>query len=108
MVFSDRGKFHRFFPSFDEWGRGRKYEETPDRSGHTCPITSEVTNSYSRPARVRSESARQTRAARGATSLQYFSAVGGLHSFTEAVFFASLSLLRLVGSQHFYTLLTRL
>ena len=50
----------------------------------------------------------QTHAALGTASLQYFSAVGGLHSFTEAVFFASLSLLRLVGSQHFYTLLTRL
>ena len=87
---------------------GRKYEETSDRSGHSCPITSEVTNSYSRPARVRSESVSQTHAALGTASLQYFSAVGGLHSLTEAVFFASLSLLRLVGSQHFYTLLTRL
>ena len=33
-------------------------------------------------------------------SLQYFAAVSGLHSLTEAVNFASLTLLGLVGSQH--------
>ena len=49
---------------------------------------------------------RQTRSALCTASLQYFSAVGGLHSFTEAVYFASLALLRLIRSKHFSVLLT--
>ena len=49
---------------------------------------------------------RQTRSALCTASLQYFSAVGGLHSFTEAVYFASLALLRLIRSKHGSVLLT--
>jgi hypothetical protein len=39
------------------------------------------------------------------SSVQYFSAVGGLHSLSEAVLFKSLALLGLIGSKHFRYLL---
>ncbi len=42
----------------------------------------------------------ESRSTLGASSLQYFSAVGSRHSLTEAVFFASLSFLRLISSLH--------
>ena len=41
------------------------------------------------------------------SSLENVSAVGGLHSLTEAMLLFSLALLRLVGSKHFCFLLVR-
>ena len=41
----------------------------------------------------------------GASSLEYVSAVGCSHSLSETVFFLSLSLLRLIGSEHVLHLL---
>ena len=55
---------------------------------------------------VKTGSVRQTRTTFSTASLQNFSAVGGFHSFTEAVNLASLALFRLVRSKHFFTLLT--
>ena len=46
------------------------------------------------------ESVSKAHSALSAASLQYVSAVSGFHSLAEAVNFASLTLLRLVGSQH--------
>ena len=55
---------------------------------------------------VSARSVGQTSSALCAASLQYVSAVGGFHSLAEAVHFASLALFRLIGSKHFWTLLT--
>lgn len=48
-------------------------------------------------------SVRQSLSAFCASSLQYVSAIGGLHSFSEAVLLLTLKLLRLVCSDHFGT-----
>ncbi len=45
----------------------------------------------------------QTSAALITTSLENLSAVGGSHSLAEAMFLASLSLLRLICSEHMHT-----
>lgn len=42
----------------------------------------------------------ESRSALSAASLEYFSAVCGLHSLSEAVFLFSLALFRLIGSKH--------
>ena len=47
----------------------------------------------------------QSFSALSASSLEYVSAVSGSHSLSEAVLFFSLSLLRLVSSEHFVHLL---
>jgi hypothetical protein len=48
---------------------------------------------------------RQSLSSFGASSLEYVSAVGCCHSFSETVFFLSLSLLRLISSEHILHLL---
>ena len=48
---------------------------------------------------------RKSLSAFGASSLEYVSAVGCSHSLSETVFFLSLSLLRLIGSEHVLHLL---
>ena len=60
---------------------------------------------FSSRARAVMKSVGKAHSALSAASLQYFSAVSGLHSLAEAVDFASLALLRLVGSQHRFDLL---
>ena len=56
---------------------------------------------FSSRARAVMKSVGKAHSALSAASLQYFSAVCGLHSLSETVFLFSLALFRLIGSKHY-------
>ena len=82
------------------------YEETPDARLRMRRIHRRLQVQFLVTRACGHESVGKAHSALSAASLQYFSAVGGLHSLAEAVYFASLALFRLIGSQHMHVLLT--
>jgi hypothetical protein len=91
--------------NFIERSLSVSYEETPDARLRMRRIHRRLQVQFLVTRACGHESVGKAHSAFSAASLQYFSAVSGLHSLAEAVDFASLALLRLVGSQHRFDLL---
>ena len=86
------------FTHTDEKSRG----ETDNRIG-SCPIIPRGFTQYG--VSVIPKSVGQSLSALGTSSLENVATIRGLHSLSEAMLLLSLTLLRLVGSEHFGYLL---
>ena len=93
--------------NFIERSLSVSYEETPDARLRMRRIHRRLQVQFLVTRACGHESVGKAHSALSAASLQYFSAVSGLHSLAEAMNFASLTLLGLIGSQHGLYLLYR-